>query len=200
MKNIFRLFSIFCLGVSFNANAISIDLIADNTAINLGDSVEVQVRISGLDGNPALGVYDVNFNYDASLFSLGNVSWGDTLQGNQLDLLGFGSLQDSNGGNGWLNLFELSFDGAMDLEMLQAGEFTLFSILFNAIAIGHGEFSLTANALGDAYGNDLLIGSLTSTQVNVNSVSVPEPTSVLLLLLGLLAVAALRAKLVRSSK
>ncbi|WP_062064486.1 cohesin domain-containing protein [Cellvibrio sp. OA-2007] len=199
MKTLLRVFSIVCIAASFNANAISIDLIADNNAINLGDSVEVQVRISGLDGSTALGVYDVNFNYDASLFSLGNISWGDSLQGNQLDLLGFGSLQDSISGSGWLNLFELSFDAVTDLENYQAGEFTLFSILLNAIAIGSGDFSLTANALGDAYGNNVALDSINGTRININTISVPEPSS-LLLLIGMLAILVLRTRLSQSQK
>lgn len=199
MKTLLRLFSIVCIAASFNANAISIDLIADNNAINLGNSVEVQVRISGLDGSTALGVYDVNFNYDASLFSLGDINRGDSLQGNQLDLSGFGSLQDSIGGSGWLNLFELSFDTVTDLENYQAGEFTLFSILLNAIAIGSGDFSLTANALGDAYGNNVALDSINGTRININTISVPEPSS-LLLLIGMLAILVLRTRLSQSQK
>ena len=200
MKNLFRLFSMFCIAASFNANAISIDLIADNTAINLGDSVEVQVRISGTEDDIALGTYDVDFNYDASLFNISSIIWGDALQGNQLDLLGFGSLQDYSNGSGWLNLFELSFDSAMDLEMLQSGEFTLFSILLNSIAIGSSEFSLTNTIFGDAYGNELSIDQINTTRVNISSVSVPEPSTIFLLLAGLLAITALRAGVFKSSK
>jgi hypothetical protein len=125
--------------------------------------------------------------------------WGDSTLGNQLDLNGFGSLQDSSSGLDWLSALEISFDDALDLELLQAGEFTLFSVLLNAVAIGSGNFSLTTNALGDAYGNDLFIDTITGTTVNVASISVPEPSS-LLLLLGMLAVIALRAKMSQSQK
>jgi hypothetical protein len=187
---------------SFNANAISIDLIAYQTAVSVGDNVAVQVRISGLhDANgPSLGDYDVNFNYDTSLFSFSNIAWGDSILGNQLDLSGFGSLQDFSGGLGWLRVFELSFDDALDLELLQAGEFMLFSVLLNVNAIGSGNFSLTANALGDAYGNGLFIDAITGATVDVGSVSVPEPSSLLLLLLGILAIAVLRTKMSQSQK
>ncbi|WP_323813061.1 cohesin domain-containing protein [Cellvibrio sp. NN19] len=200
MKTLLRVFSMLCFAASLNANAISIDLIADNSNINLGDNVEIQVRISGLDGTTALSTYDVNFNYDASQFSISNITWGDSVQGNQLDLLGFGSLQDSNNGSGWLNLFELSFDDVFTLESLQASEFTLFSILLNTLAIGSGEFSLTANIFGDANGNELVADQINNTQVNITSVSVPEPSSFLLLLAGLLAIAALRTSMFKSSK
>ena len=199
MKNLIRLLSLLCITASVNANAISIDVVADNNTLNLGESVEIEVRISGLDGASALGVYDLNLNYDTNLFSFSNLIWGDKSKGNQLDLMGFGSLQDSSSGSGWLNLFELSFDDAPDLELFQASEFTLFSAVFTSIALGSGHFFITTPTLGDAYGNDLLINSPSSTQVRIAGIAVPEPSS-LLLLLGLLAVIALRSKLMRSSK
>lgn len=201
MKTLFASLLALGLSLSLNANAISIDLIANQTAVNVGDSIEVQVRISGLSdaSAPALGVYDVNFNYDASLFNFSSILWGDSTLGNQLDLSGFGSLQDSNSGLGWLSALEISFDDAADLELLQTGEFTLFSVLLNAISIGSGNFSLTANSIGDAYGNDLSIDTINGTTVNVGSVSVPEPSS-LLLLVGMLAIVVLRAKMSQSQK
>lgn len=201
MKKIFSVLTALGLFMSLNANAISIDLIANQSVINVGDSVEVQVRISGLSdaSAPSLGVYDVDFNYDASLFNFSSILWGDSTLGNQLDLNGFGSLQDSSSGSGWLNFFELSFDNALDLELLQAGEFTLFSILLEAIAIGSGNFSLTNNALGDAYGSELFADTINGTAVNVGSVSVPEPSS-LILLLGLLSAVILRARVSQSQK
>lgn len=202
MKKIFCLLSMLCLGFSFNANAISIDLIANKSAVNIGDNLEVAVRISGLNdaGAPSLGVYDLNFNFDNNLFSFNSISWGDSIHGNQLDLSGFGSLQDSTSGNGWLNLFELSFDDALDLNQFQTGEFTLFSVLLNTIAVGTGNFSLIANSLGDAYGDELFVDVINETQVRVGSISVPEPSSVLLLLAGLLAITALRTSMFKSSK
>lgn len=195
--------SLFALGLSMalnaNANAISIDVRAHQPAVNLGDSVEVQVRISGLNeaSAPSLGVYDVKVDFDATLFSFNSLVWGDASLGNQLDIGGFGSLQDSNSGAGWLSAFELSFDDALDLQLLQREEFTLFSIFFSAIAIGSGDFSLTANALGDAYGSDLLIDTINNTRVKITGVSVPEPSS-LLLLLGVIAFILLRSKLSHS--
>jgi len=201
MKKLFASLCALGLSLSLNAHAISIDLIASQSAINVGDNIEVQVRISGLSdaSAPSLGVYDVNFNYDASLFSFSSILWGDSTLGNQLDLNSTGSLQDSSSGLGWLRALEVSFDDATDLELLQTGEFTLFSVLLNAIAIGSGNFSLTTNVIGDVYGNDLFTDTITGTTVDVRSISVPEPSS-LLLLLGMLAVITLRAKMSQSQK
>lgn len=196
MKKLFISLCALGLSLSLNANAISIDLIANQTLVNVGDNIEVQVRISGLNdaSAPSLGVYDVNFNYDSSLFNVSNLVWGDSILGNQLDLNGLGSLQDSNSGLNWLSVLEVSFDDAMDLELLQADEFTLFSVLLNAVGIGNGNFSLTANALGDAYGNNVSIDTFNNTSVNITGVSVPEPSS-LLLLVGMLALVMLRVRL-----
>lgn len=201
MKKLFTCLCALGLSLSLNANAISIDLIANQSSVKIGENIEVQVRISGLNdaSAPSLGVYDVNFNYDASLFNFSSIAWGDSLLGNQLDLNGFGSLQDSSNGAGWINLFELSFDDALDLDLLQAGEFTLFSVLLNAITIGSGNFSLTAYAVGNAYSDDLFINTINSATVNVGGVSVPEPSS-LLLLIGMLAIVVLRAKNSQSQK
>ena len=105
----------------------------------------------------------------------------------------------SSSGLGWINVFELSFDDALDLDLLQAGEFTLFSVLLNAVAIGIGDFSLTHTVFGDAHANNLTIDKLNSTSVNVSGVSVPEPSS-LLLLVGMLAIVVLRAKISQSQK
>ena len=200
MKKFFASLLALGLSLSLNANAISIDLIADKNTANIGDNIELQVRISGLEGASALGSYDVNVHYDSDLFSISNIIWGDAVQGNQLDLLGFGSLQDNSNNLGWLTMLEVSFDEVADLELLQAGEFTLFSILLNAIALGSGDFSLTTNAIGDAYGQDLFIDTINSTTVNVNAVVVPEPSGMLLLLIGLIAAALLRSRLSHSSK
>lgn len=201
MKSLRNIFVALTLLFSIDTYAISIDLIANKAAVNIGDSLEVAVRISGLDdaSAPSLGVYDVNFLFDNSLFSVNTIHWGDAIKGNQLDLAGFGRLQDSSSGAGWLNLLELSFDDALDLNLQQAGEFTLFSVLLNTIAAGTGNFSLATNALGDAYGNNLSIDTINDIEVKSSGVSVPEP-SILLLFLGMVAFVVLRAKMAQPKK
>ncbi|MDF3012090.1 MAG: hypothetical protein K0Q78_294 [Cellvibrio sp.] len=202
MKKLFTALLMLGTCFSFSANAISIDLIANQSAVNIGNNIEVQVRISGLNdaSAPSLGDYDVNFNYESSLFNFNSIVWGDAILGNQLDLSNFGSLQEITSGWSWLRISELSVDSAMDLELLQKDEFTLFTVLLNAAAIGSGTFSLTTNAVGDAYGNDVLIDTINSSAVDIRGVSVPEPSSLLLLFPGLLAIVVLRNKLLHSSK
>ncbi|WP_039912430.1 hypothetical protein [Cellvibrio mixtus] len=185
---------------SVDASAISIDLIADHSSVVTGGTVVVQAKISGLDDNaaPSLGVYDLDFNFDSRLFSFKNLIWGDSDKGNQLDLNGFGSFQSAGSSTGSINLFELSFDDADSLNTWQAGGFTLFTLVFDAIATGTGNFFLGINSLGDADANALR-ASAGNTQVVVGSVPVSEP-STWLLLLGALSVLMLRARAAQSTK
>jgi hypothetical protein len=187
------------LGLSFsiNSHALTIDLIPSAAQLNLGDTLELQANISGLKtlNAPALGVYDLNINYDSSRFAVSSINWGDNIKGNQLDINHLGNLQLSDNSNSnWLNLLELSFDSAWDLETLQASSFTLFSIVFSSITAGTGVFSVDVNALGDAYGNSLTVDSINNTRATIKAVTVPEPTANFLIFIGLVALGFARIK------
>ena len=189
MKKLFLVLSL--LSFAFNAQAVSIDLLPDHHMVAPGSPVNLQVRINGLNdaSAPALGDYDLNLSYDASLLQVAAITWG-----NQLDLAGFGSLQDANTSiAGVINLFEISFDDSWLLNNTQAGSFTLFNVVFNTLAAGSAMFSLDVNAIGDAYGNSLTLDAVNNAQVDITRVNAPEPASWLLLLggLGLLALRAI---------
>jgi hypothetical protein len=193
MKKLFATLIALSLSFALNAHALTIGITPSTEQLNVGDNVLLQVDVSGLNdlSTPALGVYDLNLNYDANLFAISDVYWGDAIKGNQLDLSGFGSLHMSDSSlAGSLNIFELSFDDAWSLENLQAGSFTLFSVMFSAINQGTSNFSLDVNALGDAYGNNLFVNSLN----NSNAVSVPEPSAIILIMIGLITLGASRLK------
>lgn len=187
MKKVLAALS-FCFAI--HAQASVIDVLPSTNNISIGDDFTVSVNISGLDNNTSLGVYDLNLNFDSNLFAIKSIQFGDSNKGNQLDLSGYSSLQTSDAGNGWINLFELSFDTADDLNQLQADNFGLFSIIFTALNQGTSLFSINANSFGDAFGNNLLLDGITNTQVTVTSV--PEPAGIALIALGLLALGASR--------
>lgn len=192
-----KLLALIALGISLNTQALTIDLVPSATQVNSGNTIQIDAKISGLKtpGATSLGVYDVNVNFDNSLFAFSSISWGDSLKGNQLDLNNFGTLQISdNSTSGLINLLELSFDDAWSLDTLQANSFTLFSLVFSSIASGTGVFHLDANALGDAYGNGLTLASITAGRVNVKAASVPEPATNMLMLIGLIALGVARMK------
>lgn len=181
--------------LALNTQAALIQLIPSSTNLTLGDAVQVDVRISDLGAANSLGTYDLDINYDASLLGLTNIHWGDNLLGNQLDLMGFGSWQESSETTaGTRNLFELSFDDAAWLNSHQASEFTLFSLVFTALAQGGTTISAQLNALGDAWGNTLPAVAVNGVGLSIDTATpLPEPSS-LLLLLGLLAVIGLRSR------
>jgi hypothetical protein len=180
-------------GLALNVQASVIDVLPSNNNVGLGDDLTLNVNISGLNNNNAsLGVYDLTLNYDSSLFAVKSIQFGDNAKGNQLDLTGYGSVQTNDAGNGWINLFELSFDAADDLNVFQADDFRLFSVIFTALDQGTSLFSINANSIGDAFGNNLALDGINNSQVNVTSV--PEPTGIALMGLGVLALGLSRRK------
>ena len=168
----------FCMVPAANASLVSV--IPQTPSANVGGTLSVDVVASGLrDGSaPSIGTYDFNLQYDASLLSLTDVTFGSGL-----DVQGLGSLQDwSVKALGLANVFELSLDPIDDLNQLQADTFRLVTLTFHADAIGATALTLLINAFGDAAGN-ALTPDIANAAVNVTPV--PLPAAVWLLLSGL---------------
>ncbi len=198
MKKIFATLIALSMSFALNSQALTIDLSPNAQQLQLGDNLTLDVKVSDLAdaAAPSLGVYDLNLMFDATRLSISQIVWGDAVKGNQLDLNSFGSLQMSDASNsGILNLFELSFDDVWSLDNLQAGNFSLFSVIFSTIATGPAEFTLGVNALGDANGNDLLADSIGTSKVMITDVSVPEPAASFLFLIGLIALGFARVRM-----
>ena len=198
MKKIFATLIALSMSFTLNSQALTIDLSPSAQELQLGDNLTLDVKVSDLTDTtaPSLGVYDLNLMFDATRVSISNIIWGDAVKGNQLDLNGFGSLQMSDASNfGILNLFELSFDDVWNLNNLQAGSFSLFSVIFSTIAADPAEFTLGVNALGDANGDSLLADSIGTSKVMINAVAVPEPAASFLFLIGLIALGFARIKM-----
>ena len=157
-------------------------------AVSVGDSVTVNLQISGLGTGLALGVFDIDFGFDPALLSLSKVQFG-----NGLDVLGLGSFQAATPGIGSINLFEVSFDTAADLNALQPDSFDLATLVFNALTSGTSAFTLSVNALGDADGIAFPIAVLDGSATI--GASVPEPGTYALCIIGFSALGiALRRK------
>ena len=198
MKKIFATLIALSMSFALNSQALTIDLSPNAQQLQLGDNLTLDVKVSDLAdaAAPSLGVYDLNLMFDATRLSISNIVWGDLVKGNQLDLNNFGSLQMSDASNsGILNLFELSFDDVWSLNNLQAGNFSLFSVIFSTIAAGPAEFTLGVNALGDANGDSLLADSIGTSKVMINAIAVPEPAASFLFLIGLIALGFARVRM-----
>ncbi|MBS1826580.1 MAG: hypothetical protein JST93_14790 [Acidobacteria bacterium] len=167
-------------------NAATVFISPTDQNVTLASSVAVEVNVSGLGsgGVPSLGVYDLTVSYDPALLSFSSVVWGSGL-----DILGLGSFQSATPGVGGINLFELSFDLADDLNNLQPDAFRLFTLNFSSLAAGTTAIGITANAIGDADGVELpmtlIDGSVT---VSTESPTVPEPATAVHVVLALAVV------------
>lgn len=177
--------SAFLLMQAIPAQAAVLSVVPSASTIAPGGAVAVDIVISDLgDGvAPSLGTFDLNLDFDPA--TLGFVS---ATFGNQLDILGLGSLQgvdDSVAGT--VNVFELSFDSASDLNDLQAASFTLVTLTFTALAGGLSDLLITILSLGDADGAALDAGIVNASVTVNDSAVIPLPGALPLLLSGLAA-------------
>ena len=159
---------------SLSANAVSLDLLPASSSVNLGDPVQVELRISGLgEGTaPSLGAYDFLLAFNPVVLGFGGFTFGDPVLGNQLDLVGFGTVAGFDGATpGQLSAFEISLDLAGDLDALQAASFALGTISFNTVGSGVSALRFTSGVWSDATGNPLTV------QLGSSSIRVPEPVS-----------------------
>ncbi|MFN0167965.1 MAG: cohesin domain-containing protein [Bryobacteraceae bacterium] len=202
------IFTAMCLGLVLNviptqvaASPILSVLPSTQTAI-LATPVNVGIRIAGLgDGTaPSLGAFDLTLSFDPAILAFLSVQFGDPDIGDQLDLLGLGSLNGVTPGTGIVSLFELSLDSVDDLDTLQTGMFTLARLQFNTVGVGTSAVNLAINALSDSAGG-ALTATLENGSVSVTSQpAVPESGSGVLFLFGFGLILALTRKASRNAR
>lgn len=182
-----------------DANASVIGVSPTTQTVALGDTVGVEIDISGLGTNaaPSISIFDLDLAFDPALLLYSSASFGDPVLGDQLDLfVGFSDAFATDLGGGVVNFYELSYDFPFDLEDFQADAFTMVTVNFDTLAAGTSALTLTLNTLGDAFG-DPLDATLESGSVTVEPASVPEPVTSSLLAFGLLGLAIGRRRLLR---
>jgi hypothetical protein len=188
MKKLIILLSCLFISLSSQATLLSIEL--NQSSYQVGDTLIADFIISDIEED-ALGFQKLLASFDF------NVSWDDTILeyasasfGNKLDV-GAGSdhnLLDVM--NDSLGLTEISYAWWDELLQAQDGlsHFVLASLNFNVTGTGSGELNLTQLAFGDDFGDaftDVNSRDKAYSVASGNPVDVPEPMSVILMLIGL---------------
>ena len=184
---------LFCAAGLQLVEAATLSLAPGSSSLSIGDTVFVDLNVSGLTAGaaPSLGGFDITVDFP-SIVTFDSATYGDPVLGaDQLDLLSSGSITQTTPGLDNVQLLEVSFDSVATLNSLQPAAFTLAVLKFTADSAGSGNFSLANVTLSDASGA-ALGSSVSNTPIGVVG-AVPEP-SALLPLCGLLALGLLMRK------
>jgi hypothetical protein len=192
-------------GITTAQAAVVLSVCNTPASLTVGDSGTVDICIAGLGAGtaPSLGVFDLDLGFDPAVLSYSGVSFGDPVLGDQLDLFSLGSVFFDTPGAGTVNLFELSLDLESDLNDLQASEFVLARLTFDAIGAGASSLTLAVNVLGDAAGDQLTDVTVQGSRLTVGQASespIPEPGTLLLLVLPLIWLARQRHRTMRHAR
>jgi len=175
---------------SGTAAAVMLDFSPSVQSVELGQQAMVDVYVRDLSGN-RIGAFDFNVEYDPSVLSLGAVDFAAGLGGSS------GSFQSTTTpSSGQVNVAEFSY--VFDLTPFQDGvsDLLLFSINFNALSTGVSTLTFSENVLGftNGYLVDELGQSIGGVGVGTGQITVispmmpvPAPSSIFLLVVGLLS-------------
>ncbi len=180
--------SALCLlaNASYAAPVLSFGNAGANVAhdYTVGDTIALDFWISGLNGSDDLGGVDLG-GFDLNLSFNGAVTgYQGTTFSSDLDNSLFYGLDASSSSTNSVNLSGVSL--LADLSA-QASEFKLFSLLFTADQVGTSTIKLEDFILSNSWFTELASDNYLA-EINVRPVTVPEPSSLGLLLLALGAI------------
>lgn len=178
--------------VSIPAGALTLSLNPSTQIVNPGDDVFFDLVVSGLTGGgpDSLGAFEVNILYDDALFGFSSATFGGSL-GNPDDFVETDLwVDDFVPGN--LYFYEISFLEESELDQIQKADFTLATLQFAGVGIGHGNFEMDYVVLTDGAGYSFDAADLLLENASV--IVTPEPCTMLLVGLGILGIAGARRK------
>lgn len=145
-----------------------------SSEVYIGNSVDLDIMVSGLGVYEDLAAFDLDFNYDPSILQFMNYSLSDNL-GSVLndEALDLSSLNYP----GLLNISSISLLGNLET---QPDAFKIATVTLKGIAKGVGNLSLSNVLPGDSFGE---IISAETRDASVSSVS--EPPSMIFFASGI---------------
>lgn len=172
------------LAMAASVQAATLSFLPGYNNITIGETVSVDVEISGLEIVDLAG-FDLDVNFEASVLNFtGYILYGElgTVPGDAEDL----SLGDD--GSGTINLAEMSWLG--DLSG-QSDSFTLATLTFEGLEVGSSSLAFTYADLSDDWG-DVITADTLGGRVDINAV--PLPGAVWLFGSGLVGFVGLKRK------
>lgn len=176
-----RLAAAWCLCFSsVSAQAYALNFLPAVQSVGLGSEATVEVRVSGVlpDG---LGAYLFDVTFDPGI-----VAFDRAVDGSGLGLA-FGLGVTPTPGAGRVTVSDFSLEAIDDLLALQTDEFLLFSLVFDTLAAGTSSLGFDLVTLGNAAGDLVQATALGDGSITVEPGVIPEPTSIALVLVALLA-------------
>lgn len=187
----FLILGISTLSAYSQAAVISFD--PTNQTASLGATTSVDLLISDL-GDEIVSAFELSVTYDSNILDFQNFSFGSGL-----DPFNLGTFNSVTEAGNTLNIFELSFDLDEELAMFQPNAFVLGTFSFDAIAAGTSNLNITFVDVVGALEFDPQLGFNIPSTVQTSAQdgfvevvrptgTIPVPTSLALLLAGLLGV------------
>lgn len=182
------------------ASAAAIDVTSSASMLTIGQGVDVNFNISGLSHAPghSMSAFELDVLFDPAVLQLAGFAFSDGASGlNQLDFAestSFGFLGAATASGGAIAAFGLSGNSAAVLDSAQSDAFRFLRLRFasvtasaaTSVAINTADPALL---FADSDANRLPV-DLRMPQVTlavVSAAAIPEPGSLLLLLIGMMA-------------
>jgi len=172
---------------STNASAIIIGFEPSSQNATPGDMVSLDLVVSDLGTDLVVGDFDIDIAYDNAALSFMGYNLGSGLG----DISLFEAIDFSLGDfGGLINLSEVSFLFDFELDPLQSGSSLMLATLDFKVDVLDLGSSTTVSvdyvwAIGDAYGQAMQVAGLSDGVIKNPDATVPEPSVLALMALGL---------------